>query len=107
MAARLAAEPGIAIVNDVVLNQAIVRFGSDLPDAEGDALTQRTIELLQEDGTCYAGGAKWRGCWVMRISVIGFSTTDDDADRSVEAMIDAYRKARAAMAAKPDARRPG
>jgi glutamate/tyrosine decarboxylase-like PLP-dependent enzyme len=97
MAARLAKEPGVAIVNDVVLNQAIVRFGSDLDDAAGDALTRRTIELIQQDGVCFAGGAQWRGRWVMRISVISFSTTEADADRSADAMIDAYRRARAEM----------
>lgn len=94
MAARLAEEPGVAIVNDVALNQAIVRFGADLDDINGDALTRRTIEHLVEDGTCFVGGALWRGRWVMRISVIAWSTTEDDADRSVAAMIEAYRKAR-------------
>ena len=94
MAAKLAEEPGVAIVNDVVLNQAIVRFGADLDDAAGDALTKRTIEHLQADGIAYAGGAQWRGRWVMRISVISWSTTDEDADRSVAAMIEAYRRAR-------------
>lgn len=95
MAARLAAEPGIAIVNDVVLNQAIVRFGADLPDDKGDALTRQTIARIQQDGVCFAGGAEWRGRWVMRISVTGWATGEADADRSTDAMIDAYRKARA------------
>jgi glutamate/tyrosine decarboxylase-like PLP-dependent enzyme len=94
MAEALAREPGVAIVNDVVLNQAIVRFGADLGDATGDALTKRTIEHLQQDGIAYAGGAQWRDRWVMRISVISWSTTEADADRSVAAMIAAYRRAR-------------
>jgi glutamate/tyrosine decarboxylase-like PLP-dependent enzyme len=95
MAAKLSEEPGVAIVNDVVLNQAIVRFGADLDDKAGDAVTRRTIEHLQEDGIAYAGGAQWRGRWVMRISVISWSTTEADADRAVAAMIEAYRKAKA------------
>jgi glutamate/tyrosine decarboxylase-like PLP-dependent enzyme len=94
MAAQLAAEPGVAIVNEIVLNQAIVRFGADLDDTKGDAVTRRTIEHLQEDGIAFAGGAQWRGIWVMRISVISWSTTEADADRSVAAMIAAYRRAR-------------
>ncbi len=94
MAEKLAAEPGIAIVNEVVLNQAIVRFGADLDDAAGDALTRQTIQYLQEDGIAFAGGAQWRGRRVMRLSVVSWSTTDADADRSVDAMIAAYRKAR-------------
>ena len=94
MAQRLAAEDGVALVNEVTLNQAILRFGADRSDEEGDALTRRTIELALQDGTCFVGGALWRGRWVMRLSVIGWSTTKDDADRSVDALLDAYRKAR-------------
>jgi glutamate/tyrosine decarboxylase-like PLP-dependent enzyme len=65
IAARTATEPGIVVLNDVVLNQAILRFGDD------DARTLAAIARLQADGVAYAGGAKWRGKWVMRLSVIG------------------------------------
>ncbi len=88
MAAKLAAEPGIAILNDVVLNQVIARFGAD------DELTIKTIARLQEDGVCFAGGAKWRGQQVMRISVIGYETTEAEGARSAEAMINAWRIAK-------------
>ena len=94
MAGTLAAEPGIAVMNDVVLNQAVVRFGADLPDAEGDALTQKVIARIQEDGECFAGGAKWRGHQVMRISVIGFGTDQQEGTRSTNAMLRAYRAVR-------------
>jgi glutamate/tyrosine decarboxylase-like PLP-dependent enzyme len=91
MAARLAAEPGIAILNDVVLNQIIVRFGANESDTDGDALTTKTIDRIQKDGECFAGGARWRGRQVMRISVIGYDTDDDEGARSADAMIRAYR----------------
>ncbi len=78
MATRLANEPGIEILNDVELNQVIVRFG------DSDDLTQAVIDRVQEDGTCFAGGARWRGRWVMRISVISWPTTDEDGDLSAE-----------------------
>ena len=39
MAERLAGEPGVAILNDVVLNQVLVRFGDD--DAATDAVIAR------------------------------------------------------------------
>lgn len=81
------AEPGIAVLNDVVLNQAILRFGDD------DTGTLATIARLQADGVAYAGGAKWRGQWVMRISVSGFATTDDDARRTAAAIVAAWRAA--------------
>jgi glutamate/tyrosine decarboxylase-like PLP-dependent enzyme len=94
MAGRLAAEPGVAVLNDVVLNQIIVRFGADLPNARGDDLTRATIERIQRDGICFASGALWRGRWVMRVSVIGGATTEDDAMRSADAMCAAWRALR-------------
>jgi glutamate/tyrosine decarboxylase-like PLP-dependent enzyme len=93
MASRLAAEDGIAILNDVTLNQAIVRFGADRDDETGDRLTQRTIDLVQQDGTCFVGGALWRGRWAMRLSVIGWSTTEEDGERAVDAILAAYLNA--------------
>jgi glutamate/tyrosine decarboxylase-like PLP-dependent enzyme len=91
MADRLAAEPGIAVLNEVVLNQAIVRFGTNEAPERGDQLTDAVIERIQADGTCFAGGAQWRGRAVMRLSVINWSTTESDADWSVDAMIAAWR----------------
>jgi glutamate/tyrosine decarboxylase-like PLP-dependent enzyme len=72
---------GAEILNDVVLNQALVRFGGD------DARTEATIAAVQRDGTCWVGGTTWRGVRAMRISVSGWQTTEEDADRSVEAIL--------------------
>lgn len=94
VAGRLSGEPGIAIVNDVVLNQVAVRFGADLPPERGDALTQSTIAEIQRDGVCFAGGALWRGRQIMRVSVISSSTSDADAERSAEAICAAWRRVR-------------
>lgn len=94
IAVRLAAEPGIAIENDVVLNQISVRFGAEETSERGDQLTRDTIERIQQDGVCFAGGAKWRGRQVMRISVIGFDTDEAEGRRSADAMIAAYRSVR-------------
>ncbi|GLK72284.1 aspartate aminotransferase family protein [Ancylobacter dichloromethanicus] len=99
LAAGLAAEPGITVLNEVVLNQVAVRFGADGDGATGDALTRAAIAALQEDGTCFAGGAKWRGRWIMRLSVIGFSTTDDDIRLSAQAIIAAWRRVASTAAA--------
>jgi len=71
---------GFAILNDVVLNQVLVSFGS----AEE---TQRVIRDIQNDGTCWCGGTQWHGHTAMRISVSSWATTDEDVDRSVTAMI--------------------
>ncbi|ANP47960.1 pyridoxal-dependent decarboxylase [Candidatus Viadribacter manganicus] len=91
MAERLGKEPGIEIMNDVVLNQVAVRLGANLDGAEADALTDRTIARIQNDGVCFVGGANWRGRQIIRVSVISANTTDDDIDRSAEAILSAWR----------------
>jgi glutamate/tyrosine decarboxylase-like PLP-dependent enzyme len=80
-AEQLAGADGVEIANDVVLNQVLVRFGDD------DAHTDRVVEAVQADGTCWTGAATWRDRRYMRISVSNWSTTEADVDRSVEAML--------------------
>ena len=80
------AEPGVRILNDVVLNQVLVRFGDD------DALTRAVVAGVQDDGTCWLGGTTWHGMAAMRISVSNWSTTEDDAARSVEAILGIFRR---------------
>ncbi len=94
MAERLGAEPDVEIMNDVVLNQVAVRLGADLDGAHADALTDRTIARIQHDGVCFVGGANWRGRQIVRVSVIGATTTDEDIDRSAEAILSAWRAER-------------
>ncbi|HET8599125.1 MAG TPA: aminotransferase class V-fold PLP-dependent enzyme [Segeticoccus sp.] len=79
MAEGLAAG-GADIVNDVVLNQVLVGF-------DDDAHTDRVIAAVQADGTCWLGGTTWRGRRLMRVSVSNWSTTEEDADRSVAAIL--------------------
>jgi glutamate/tyrosine decarboxylase-like PLP-dependent enzyme len=71
---------GFAILNDVVLNQVLVSFGSDEE-------TRRVIAGVQSDGTCWCGGTQWHGHAAMRISVSNWVTTNEDVERSVAAMI--------------------
>jgi glutamate/tyrosine decarboxylase-like PLP-dependent enzyme len=85
IAERLAAEPGVAILNDVVLNQALARFGDD------DATTDAVVARVQADGTCWLGGTRWHGVAAMRISVSGWQTAEADADRSAAAIARAWR----------------
>ena len=81
MGERLGAEDGIAILNDVVLNQVLVRFGDD------DARTRAVIAAVQQDGTLWAGGTTWHGLAAMRISVSGWATTQADIDESADAIV--------------------
>jgi glutamate/tyrosine decarboxylase-like PLP-dependent enzyme len=81
----LGKEAEVEILNDVVLNQVLVRFFDD------DALTAQVVERVQDDGTCWVGGSSWAERGVMRISVCNWSTTAGDVARSVEAIIRAAR----------------
>src|SRR5207248_6540298 len=71
---------GYEILNDVTLNQVLVRFGDD-------AATRRVIAGLQADGTCWCGGTVWQGRTAMRISVSSWATTEQDVEQSLAAMI--------------------
>ncbi len=73
---------GVAILNDVVLNQVLVRFGDD-------ERTRAVIARVQDDGVAWMGGTTWHGVAAMRISVSNWSTTETDADRTVAAILDA------------------
>lgn len=72
-------DAGCEILNDVVLNQVLVSFG----DAE---TTNRVIARVQNDGTMWAGGTVWQDRTAMRISVSSWATTDEDVERSIEAI---------------------
>jgi glutamate/tyrosine decarboxylase-like PLP-dependent enzyme len=85
MADRLAEADGVEVLNDVVLNQVLVRFDDD------DQTTNAVIERAQRDGTCWVGGSTFRGRAVMRVSFVGWQTTADDVDRSAAAILEAAR----------------
>ena len=93
MADHLAKGPRVSILNDVVLNQVLVRFeaaesdGANADDASaGDRRTRAVIDAVQRDGTCWLGGTTWQGRAAMRVSVSSWKTTEDDIDRSAEAI---------------------
>jgi glutamate/tyrosine decarboxylase-like PLP-dependent enzyme len=86
--ASLLSAAGFEVLNQLVLNQVLVSFG----DAEE---TQRVIAAIQADGTCWCGGTQWHGRTAMRISVSSWATTDEDVDRSAEAMIRMARSRKA------------
>jgi len=90
----LAADPAVEIGNDVVLNQVLVRFLD--PSGDHDALTRDTVTRVQADGTCWVSGTNRRGHDYMRISVVNWSTTEEDVDLSVAAMLRCADAARAA-----------
>jgi glutamate/tyrosine decarboxylase-like PLP-dependent enzyme len=84
-AEQLSAADGVEVLNEVVLNQVLVRFLA--ADGEHDAHTRRVIERVQHDGTCWMSGTTWQGRAAMRISVSNWSTDEADVDRSVAAIL--------------------
>jgi glutamate/tyrosine decarboxylase-like PLP-dependent enzyme len=73
-------DAGYEVLNEVVLNQVLVSFGED-------STTNRVVASIQEDGTCWCGGTVWQGRAAMRISVCSWSTTEDDVERSLAAIL--------------------
>jgi glutamate/tyrosine decarboxylase-like PLP-dependent enzyme len=79
MAEGIAAIPGAAVLNDVVFTQVVASFGSD-------AATQEIGLRVLEDGTAVLTPSTWRGRAVLRCSFSNWSTTDDDVDRTLDAL---------------------
>jgi glutamate/tyrosine decarboxylase-like PLP-dependent enzyme len=80
MAAHLAEIPGAEILNDVVLNQVLVRF------AGGDEANRAAVAAVQHEGTCWLGGTQWQGRVAMRVSFSNWATSNADVDRSARAI---------------------
>ena len=76
---------GYEVLNEVVLNQVLVSFGE--PEK-----TNQIIDDIQEDGTCWMGGTEWQGRTAMRISVSSWATTEEDVEKSLEAILRIARK---------------
>ncbi|MDQ3879719.1 MAG: aminotransferase class V-fold PLP-dependent enzyme [Chloroflexota bacterium] len=104
MADQLSGEPGVTVLNDVVLNQVLVRFTPPSSDGartradndgaqdRGDERTRAVIRAVQDDGSCWLSGTTWHGMAAMRISVSNWSTTEADADASAEAIARVARR---------------
>jgi glutamate/tyrosine decarboxylase-like PLP-dependent enzyme len=86
VAERLGAADGVEILNDVVLNQVLVRFTP--PDGgDADAFTREVMLRVQEEGEAWMGGTTWHGMGAMRLSVSNWSTTEADIDRTADAIL--------------------
>ena len=73
---------GIEVLNEVLLNQVVVAFGSD-------GRTRAAIERIQKSGDCWCGGTRWHGREAMRVSVSGWATTQADMERTLESIVEA------------------
>jgi len=73
---------GATVLNDVVFTQVCATFGTD-------ERTEEVVRRMLEDGTAWMTGSTWQNRSVLRISVSNWSTTENDVERS----LDAVRKA--------------
>jgi glutamate/tyrosine decarboxylase-like PLP-dependent enzyme len=77
----LRADPRVEILNEVVLNQVLVRFNGS------DEATRETVSRVQRDGTLWLAGTTWHGMAAMRISVSNWATSEEDVERSTAAIL--------------------
>src|SRR5215203_508390 len=89
LAGRMGEVEGAEVLNDVVLNQVLLRFDGD------DACTARVIEELQRGGEAWLGGTVWHGVTAARVAFSNWSTADEDVDRLAAALEAALAAARA------------
>jgi hypothetical protein len=78
--AEMAITAEYEVLDDVVLDQVLVSFGT--PER-----TREVIGRIQRDGTCWCGGTVWQGKTAMRISVCSWATRHEDVERSLAAMV--------------------
>lgn len=84
IADRLRAEPGFEVLNDVVLNQVLVRY------VDGPT-TERLMAALHRDGRVWCGATQWGGATAMRVSVSSWKTDRTAAERAAAAMVEVAR----------------
>ena len=88
MADRIWNTPGVQVLNEVVLNQVLVRFTSPA----GENVTNAVMAAVQSGGVCWCGGTIWGGAPAMRISISNWRTSDDDIDQSAEAILQSFNR---------------
>jgi glutamate/tyrosine decarboxylase-like PLP-dependent enzyme len=70
---------GWVVLNDVQLNQVLVRLGDD-------ETTRQAVREIQSEGTCWCGPTLWHGQAAMRVSVSSWATSYEDVERSLQAI---------------------
>jgi len=70
--------PECEILNQVVLNQVLLRFSDD-------ETTHAVLEAVQRSGEAWMSGTTWDGRFAIRISVSNWRTSHDDVSRTIAA----------------------
>jgi CTP:molybdopterin cytidylyltransferase MocA len=84
---------GVEIINDVVLNQVLVRV------VDGPT-TDEVMRRVRDGGEAWMSGTQWRGETAMRLSVSNWQTGEYEVDLALES----FRRAAAQAPAQAPAR---
>jgi glutamate/tyrosine decarboxylase-like PLP-dependent enzyme len=84
----VASLPGAELLNDVVLNQVLFRFGSDDE-------TDEVLRRVQDLGDVWMSGTTWDGRRAIRISVSNWQTTGAEIDLALQSFRAALEPAHA------------
>jgi glutamate/tyrosine decarboxylase-like PLP-dependent enzyme len=80
---------GAAVLWRPQINQGLVGFLDPRPgatDADHDRFTDSVIQRIVGDGDAFFTGTTWRGRRAMRVSVLNWSTSESDVERTIEAV---------------------
>lgn len=95
LASRLAHEPGVSILNEVVLNQLALAFEDPASSVDTDTLTGDVVTAIQKENRSFVEPAAWKGRRVMRVSIVSATTQTANIDRLAESIVRAWREVRA------------
>ena len=76
-AGRIVEIDGVEVLNEVVLNQVLVRF-------ESDERTDDALQRVQAGGRVWMSGTTWDGRKAIRLSVSNWQTGDEEIDLAVD-----------------------
>ncbi|MBS2533949.1 aspartate aminotransferase family protein [Catenulispora sp. NF23] len=99
LAEAMASEPGVTVLNQVHLNQVLLRF--EHPGGDHDAHTERVAKRFQQDGSGWAATTSWKGTVALRFSMANWTTTADDIAETVRSLRSCHRQLRAGDPAAP------
>jgi glutamate/tyrosine decarboxylase-like PLP-dependent enzyme len=86
LADALRRDSAARVLNDVVLNQVLVRFEPPA-GGDGDAFTLAVGERVRRGGVLWASGTRRHGREALRLSVSNWSTTEADIDRAASSIL--------------------
>ena len=85
---ELAKLPGVVVLSEPILNQALVRFEDPRPNAtpgDHDRRTDSIIAAVVASGEAFFTATTWKGSRAMRVSVCNWRTSSKDIERTVVA----------------------